>query len=225
MTRAAMMLLCALCALLPTAAFAQDEAASAAAEPASDAPLITLAPHVGVTIPQVFGELGSWPIFGLEVGFLVPFDVGSIVRPLEISIAGHYTAPGASGTGNIETLGESGASYEWELAQQMLMLELVFRWRLRSAGGGSWNAYAFIGPRAYLMESVLTASSGGQPFGEHRETKTQYGLMGGAGGEFLLGPGALFGELRVSGSDLNQTITGDANTGALALSLGYRLFF
>ena len=29
MTRAAMMLLCALCALLPTAAFAQDEAASA----------------------------------------------------------------------------------------------------------------------------------------------------------------------------------------------------
>jgi hypothetical protein len=215
--------LCA--ALLPTSAYAQDESTSAAAEPPADAPLITLAPHIGLTIPQLFGELGSWPIFGLEVGLLVPFDVGSIARPLEISLGAHYTSPGASGTGTIETLGESGASYTWELSQQMLMLELVFKWRLRSAANDSWNAYALIGPRAYLMESVLTAKSGGQDFGEHRETKTQYGIMGGLGGEYLLGPGALFGELRVSGSDMNQTITGDANTGAMALSLGYRLFF
>lgn len=221
------LMIAALCvaALVPAAALAQDEATSTTAEPAAEPPLIALAPHIGVTIPQLFGELGSWPIFGLEVGLLVPFDVGSIARPLEIAVAGHYTAPGASGTGTIETLGEMGASYDWELSQQMLMLELVLRWRLRSAGDDSWNAYAFVGPRAYLMESVLTASSGGQPFGEHRETKSQYGIMGGLGGEYLLGPGALFGELRFSGSDLNQTITGDANTGAMALSLGYRLFF
>ena len=73
----------------------------------------------------------------------------------------------------------------------MLMLELVFKWRLRSAGNDSWNAYALVGPRAYLMESVLTAKSGGEDFGEHRETKTQYGIMGGLGGEYLLGPGGL----------------------------------
>jgi len=44
----------------------------------------------------------------------------------------------------------------------------------------------------------------------------------GGGVEWLLGPGALFGAVKVGFSDLDQRLTGDANTGAAVVDLGYR---
>jgi hypothetical protein len=43
------------------------------------------------------------------------------------------------------------------------------------------------------------------------------------GVEFGLGPGALIGEVLFQYGGLNHKATGDSNTGALNIALGYRL--
>ena len=89
-----------------------------------------------------------------------------------------------------------------------------------------FSVYATAGPRVYLMESVMVATSdSGAALGENRETKTQVGLVFGGGAEYALGPGSLFGALEFGWSDMNQRITGDSNTGAFVVDLGYRLMF
>jgi len=89
--------------------------------------------------------------------------------------------------------------------------------------GAPLSAYAQIGPRVYLMNAVMTASgNGGADFGENEETNTEVGFVVGGGVEWLLGPGALFGAVKVGFSDLDQRLTGDANTGAAVVDLGYR---
>jgi opacity protein-like surface antigen len=199
-------------------------AGEAAAHPAGEKSIV-VAPHIGVTAPQLFSDLGSWPIFGLELGYIMPFNAGSFTRPLQLSFDVMYTAPGATGTGENLHLGEGGASYEWTLKQQMLVLQLGALWRFMPPGEFV-SAYAMVGPRVYLMESVLNASgNGGADFGENRETNTEYGFVLGGGADFAVGPGTLFTTLYFSMSKLDQRITGEANTGALALSAGYRLYF
>lgn len=184
--------------------------------------ILTIAPHVGVVAPQLFSELGSWPVFGLELGVILPFDAGSMIRPLTVAFDVMYTAPGASGRGTDPNLGDAGAGFDWELNQQMLILELTGLWRFMPPGA-PLSAYAQIGPRVYLMNAVMTASgNGGADFGENEESNTEVGFVVGGGVEWLLGPGALFGAVKVGFSDLDQRLTGDANTGAAVVDLGYR---
>jgi hypothetical protein len=98
-------------------------------------------------------------------------------------------------------------------------------WRFMPPGQG-FSAHAIVAPRMYMMETVLEAASNeGSDFGEHRETNSEWGVVLGGGAEFMLGPGALFGTLLVGGSPLDQRITGEANTAAINVDLGYRLFF
>lgn len=192
--------------------------------PASaDSPNFAVGPHVGVTAPQPFGDLNSWPVFGADVGFILPFDVG-MERPLQLGIDASYTRPGATGEGHHPMLGEEGADYEWKLQQQILTLQLTTMWRFMPPGQG-FSAHAIIGPRVYLMESIMEASGNDADFGENRETNTEYGLAVGGGVEYMLGPGAITGTVLVGGSPLDQRITGEANTGAVNLDIGYRLFF
>lgn len=186
---------------------------------------LTVAPHVGVVAPQLFSELGSWPVFGLEIGYILPFDAGSMIRPLTVAFDIMYTAPSASGSGSDPNLGDAGGSFEWTLDQQMLVLELTGLWRFMPPGA-PFSAYAQIGPRVYLMNAVMTASgNGGEDFGQNEETNTEYGFVVGGGVEWTLGPGALFGALEVGYSALDQRLTGDANTGAATVDLGYRFMF
>ncbi len=187
-------------------------------------PMLAVAPHIGVIAPQPFGDLGSWPVFGLDAGYILPFDVGAMERPLQLGIHASYTRPGATGEGTHPMLGEEGADYNWELDQQILTLQLTTMWRFMSPGQGL-SAHALVGPRVYLMESVMEASGNDADFGENTETNTEYGVVFGGGVEFMLGPGALTGTVTVGGSPLDQRITGEANTGAINLDLGYRLFF
>lgn len=183
-----------------------------------------VAPHVGVVVPQLFTDLGSWPVFGLECGYVLPFDAGPFARPLSLSLDVMYTAPGASGSGTDSNLGEDGASYDWELTEQMLIFELAAAWRFMPLGD-AFSAYVQVGPRLYLLESVLTASGNGGDFGEHRETDTNVGFLVAAGLDIQLGPGSLFGALEMGYSGLDQKITGESTTGALNVELGYRLHF
>lgn len=184
----------------------------------------TLAPHVGVLVPQLFSELGSWPIFGLEFGYILPFDVGSMERPLAITLDGMYSQPGSSGSAFEPTLGEEGQNFDWELTQRMVVVELAAQWRFMPAAQGL-SVYGLIGPRLYLLESVVTASSEGSDFGENAETQTHVGMVAGGGVEYPLGPGSLFGALEFGWSDLNTRVTGDSNTGTLVVDLGYRFMF
>lgn len=184
-----------------------------------------LAPHVGVLVPQIFSDLGSWPVFGVEFGYILPFDVGPMIRPLQLALDVMYTQPEASGSGFDADLGDEGADWEWELVQQTLIVELAGLWRFLPPGEG-FSAYGTIGPRLYLMQSEMTASGNdGSSFGENTETKTEVGLMVGGGAEYAFGPGSVFAGLEMGWSDLNTRITGDSNTGALVLDLGYRFMF
>ncbi len=190
-----------------------------------DGPDIAVAPHLGVTAPQPFGDLGSFPTFGLDVGYILPFDVGGMSRPLQIGLELSYTAPGAEDTGTHAMLGESGAGYEWHLRQRMLTTQLNLLWRFMPAGQ-QLSAHAIVAPRLYMMESVLEASgNSGNDFGENRETNSEFGVAIGGGAEYMVGPGAAVGTLLFAMSPLDQRITGDANTGTFNLSVGYRLFF
>lgn len=209
----------------------QDEEAAvrerAERAPPSDHPAsrnsFVLGPQVGFVSPHLFSDLGGWPIFGLEAGYILPFDAGAMRRPLQLSLVAHYTQPGASGSGEDPNLGESGASYEWELTEQMLQLELAALWRFIPPGE-FLSPYATAGPRAYFTRSVLTASGAGADFGEHREGQTRFGFIAGGGLDLAVGPGTIFGTLLFSWSDLSKRVTGDTSTGAITLDLGYRLY-
>ena len=200
-------------------------AASEEAEaPADDPAHYLVVPHVGATVPQLFSDLGTWAVFGLELGYIVPVDVGSFERPLQLAIDVQYTQPSAEGTGIDADLGISGSTYDWELTQRMLILELTAAWRF-AAIDEFLSPWIGLGPRVYLMESVLKGEGNGLDFGENRETKTEYGGVGAVGLDLLLGPGSLYGALEMGYSPLSQTITGESNTGALAFDLGYRFHF
>jgi opacity protein-like surface antigen len=186
---------------------------------------IVLAPHVGVLFPQVASDLGTWPVFGLSAGYILPFDVASFTRPLEVGLDLMYTQPGADGSGTSPNLGEDGADYDWELTQRMLIVELYALYRFM-APGEFISAYAHIGPRAYFMEAEMEATgNGGQDFGTNTQTNDEYGLVFGGGADFAVGPGTIYGALEFGWSNLDQRITGDSNTGAINLDVGYRLYF
>lgn len=191
-------------------------------------PMFAIAPRVGLTAPQPFNDLNSWPVFGADVGVILPVDIAGMERPLQIGVDVSYTRPGAEGDGTHAMLGgpdDGGADYQWELDQQMLTLQLTTMWRFGAPGQG-FGAHAIVGPRIYLMESILNAEGNeGANFGENRETNTEYGVVFGGGVEYELGPGSVVGTLLVGGSPLDQRITGEANTAAFNLDVGYRLFF
>ncbi|MEC9396970.1 MAG: hypothetical protein VX475_05115, partial [Myxococcota bacterium] len=81
-------------AIVPGKAHAQE--VEKRDHPASSKSFV-LGPQIGVVAPQLFSGLGSWPIFGLEAGYILPFNVGSMERPLQLSLVGHFTRPGTEG--------------------------------------------------------------------------------------------------------------------------------
>lgn len=199
-------------------------ASASAGELSTDHPTFAVTPRLGVVAPQPFGDLGSWPAFGLDAGLILPFDVGSMERPLQLDLGAGYTQPGAEGEGHHAMLGEDGANYSWDLTQRMLTVQFSALWRFMPPGQG-FGAHAMVAPRIYLMESVMEAQGNGGDFGENRETNTEYGVLIGGGIEYDLGPGSLAANLLVGGSPLDQRITGESNTAAINIDLGYRFFF
>lgn len=191
----------------------------------SDPPMLAVSPQLGFTAPQPFGELGSFPIFGADVGYILPFDIADFQHPLQVGLEGSFTAPSAEGNGTHAMLGESGAGYEWHMRQRIFTLQLTTMWRFVPPESGV-SPHILFGPRIYMMESVLEASgNSGQDFGENRETNTEVGLAFGAGAEYPIGPGSATGSVVFTRSGLDQRITGEANTGAFNLNVGYRFFF
>src|SRR5262249_43940111 len=115
----------------------------------------------------------------------------------------------------------AGNTYDWELRQKELVLQPTFLYRF------TWLTDAVvpfvgIGPRMYLLESVVRGSSGGQTFQDTKETSTKFGFGIPVGAELPLGPGGLMAELLFQWGPLDHRATGDTHLAAMSLFLGYR---
>lgn len=169
--------------------------------------------QTGLVLPQVQSELGTAVGIELEAGYRV-------WKNLSPFLTLGYSQPSVEGDSSDPRL--TGDGYMTETTQRELTVTLGAFWRFLPAGS-RLNGYAGLGARAWLLETSTEGTSGGESFLENSETSTRYGAAVMGGGEFLLGPGALVGELDVGGSDLPHVITGDVATTAISLTVGYRL--
>jgi len=173
--------------------------------------------HVGLSTGVLFSQLQS----ELGTSFSIKRDGGYAVwRNLSVFGAVAYTQPSVDGDLSDPRLGAS--DYTTSTTQRELTLAVGALWRLFTPGA-PWNAYGGVSARTWLLKTITKGSSGGESFLENQETSTRFGLGATLGGELGIGPGAVFGELDLGGSDLPHAITGDVATTAMAINVGYRL--
>jgi len=161
-----------------------------------------------------FGGLNPFVVGTVEVGYVLPWLNRGIAALVDIS----YTAPSASGEQKDPRV--AGGSYTWELTQHELVIQPTILYRY--TGLGRIVPFVGIGPRIYLMKSVVRGQAGSSVIGETNETSTQIGGGLPLGVEFRLGPGALLAELLFEIGTLDHAITGASHTGGATLNLGYR---
>jgi len=169
-------------------------------------------------IPQPFSTLKTGGGAELELGYLLPF----LGRRLGLSAAlsyGHHTASGEGEDGRLIPDG----TYQWDLTYQELMLSFGVTGRIFPPYAKLANGYLTVGPRLHFLKVQEEASSGGQSFGTNTEQDLRVGVFVLLGGEFYLGPGAIFLEIEYSWVQVKELITGDADGSALRFSLGYRI--
>lgn len=170
--------------------------------------------EVGVIFPQLFNKLATHVAFGLELGYRLP----PLDQRIEIMFAAGYSPPWH----NFDVDRAEG-TYTGELDQQELTFSLGPRFRVMERDS-KWNIPIAAGPRLFLLRSVSNGDRDGEEFMTYKEQSTKLGFFVAVGGEYLLGPGALFLDLDLGWSPLDHEITGDASTGNLTTTLGYRLF-
>lgn len=178
-----------------------DTTAFAAAKVGGIAPFDGLSPFVSV---------------GVEVGYVIP----AVDHRLAIVLDVDYTQPTTTGTEMDPRV--TGGSYTWKLTEQELGIMPVLVYRL--TGMKPVVPYAGIGPRVLLAKSTVQ-DNGAPSIMQTHEQSTRFGVGVPVGAELPLGPGAAIGEVLFQYGTLNHVATGDANTGALSLSVGYRMMF
>jgi len=169
----------------------------------------------GVFLPQLASELGT--AFGIELEGGV-----RVWRRLAPTFSVAFSQPPVTNARDDPRL--TGGSYVAATTQRELTFTVGAYWWFLPEGR-RLNAYAGLGARLYLLETITNGSSGGMPFLENRETSSRFGGVATGGGEYRLGPGAAVLQLALSGSDLPHLVTGDVATTGLSATVGYRLFF
>lgn len=166
-----------------------------------------------------FNGLGPFVIGGVELGYVFGGTNRRIAALLDVT----YTAPNASGSDKeaFDPQRIPGGTYDWELRQKELVFQPTFMYRLTGLTA-TITPYAGIGPRIYLLESVVRGSSGGKPFQDTTEHSTKIGFGIPLGAELALGPGGVFAELHFQWAPLDHQTTGDTQLGGGSLFLGYR---
>lgn len=157
---------------------------------------------------------------GIELGWVFAGTDRSIAALLQVE----YSAPPASGSVTEEGFDPprvADGSYDWELVQKELVFQPTFLYRLTGIHD-SLTPYAGIGPRIYLLESVVRGNAGGETIGDTTEQSTKLGLGVPLGAELALGPGGLLAELLFQWAPFEHDTTGDTHLGGLSLLLGYR---
>lgn len=182
---------------------------------------IVLGIGAGIVVPQAFSRLGSFPIFGLEVGGILP----AAGRRIQLSGGIGYSQPPASGgtTDPRITSGAGGGAYRYNVTQQEYLLELAALFRVFSPGVVV-NPYGKAGLRLLGMHTVVKGDASGSAFGRHTETNFYIGGIAGGGIDFRVGIGTLNLEILADFSDLNARMTGDTNSAFLSFTLGYRFY-
>jgi len=160
--------------------------------------------------------LSPFVAIGLEGGYILPVLDHQLAIVLDVD----YTQPAATG-------GEAdprvmGGTYTWKLTEQELGIMPAVIYRLTTLN--SLIPYGGIGPRLLLARSTVR-DNGAPSIMETHEQSTRIGIGVPLGAELRLGPGSAIGELLIQYGTLNHVSTGDANTGAISLSFGYRMAF
>jgi hypothetical protein len=178
-----------------------------------------LAGKVGGMVP--FSDLGVMATGALELGVVFGGTEQRIAALLDVS----YTVPTADGKGDDSRMQAPGMEddgiYSWELTQKELSFQPTFVFRFTGLAE-PFVPYAGIGPRIYLLESVVEGRAGESKIPENVEQSTGFGFGVPLGCEFELGPGGLLAELLFQWGPLTHDITGDSNLGSASLWLGYR---
>lgn len=170
--------------------------------------------EVGAIFPQPFTALGTHVAFGIELGYRLPmWD-----QRLEIMSAVGFSPPGNDFT---ETRDEG--KYNAEVDQQELTVSLGPRFRFMERSS-PWNVSLAAGGRLFMLRTYSNGSRDGKAFGEYTEQSTEMGFFAALGGEYMLGPGAIFLDIDFGYAKLDHQITGDVNTGNITGTLGYRFF-
>jgi opacity protein-like surface antigen len=190
-----------------------DETITQAA-PARDRGQVLIAAKVGGLFSEPFSKLGASYLVDVELGYALPV----LKHRLAIAIDGAYTAPESSGGGTNPQVASGGAySYNLQQREGILGLTLYYRHQL-----GRVTPYIGVGPRLVLLQSEIDGAAGATPIHTSTEVSTKVGVGVPLGLGIRLGPGDLFVEASLLYAGIDHNITGNSNTGALTISLGYR---
>lgn len=205
-------------------ASAQDDPSGApeSADVAGGGMGLALGLRAQIGFSQVFSDLGVAPAGEIEIGYRIPF----LERRLGVFVAAGYQYTYGDGSGADPRLASTDGTpyphgYSWDLDEHAVIVTLGFLGRIFPESE-ALSPYLWVGPRVYLLMSAIDGEAGGQAFGENTETSTEVGVAGGVGVEYFLGLGPIFGEIEFAWSPLAHDITGDASTGQLGLTVGYR---
>jgi opacity protein-like surface antigen len=186
-------------------------AAPARADEPAESQRVIVGAKVGGIAP--FDGLSPFVSGGIEAGYLLGHGLAVV---LDVD----YTQPTKSSSETDPRV--AGGTYTWKLTQQELGAMPVVLYRLTWVKG--FVPFVGIGPRVLFLKSTVQ-DNGGPTIQKTTETSTKLGLGLPAGAELALGPGHLIGELLIQYGGIDHTATGNGNTAAVSLSLGYRMFF
>ncbi len=178
---------------------------------------------------------GVGPLLGAKIGGLLPFDglqpgyqfgvEGGIILPvlhrgLALGVDVDYAQATTSGTLTDPRVASN--NYTWNINQEFFTIMPVIMYRLTTL---SKLIVPFIGagPRVYMYRSTVYGQAGANAIGQTTEVSTQVGFGVPFGVEIRVGPGGFLAEFLGQWGLLEHTATGDSHSGALGLSLGYRL--
>ncbi len=197
----------------PPAPSAPVEVAAESESPPAKSGLLASA-KLGGFVP--FDGLSPFVSFGVEIGYALPVLDGRLAILLVVD----YTEPTKTGTESDPRV--TGGTYTWKLTEQELGIMPILEYRL--LGMKPVVPYVGIGPRMLLARSTVR-DNGSPTIMETHEQSTAWGVGVPVGAELPAGPGRVIGELLLQYGSLNHVATGDANTGAASLSVGYRITF
>ncbi|MDD9944310.1 MAG: hypothetical protein OXU20_24920 [Myxococcales bacterium] len=167
-----------------------------------------------------FNGLDPFVQVGVELGWLF----GGTNRQIAAMLQVEYAVPPASGQVTEDGFDPErvpGGSYKWELTQKELVFQPTFMYRLTFLSD-TIIPYAGIGPRLYLLETVVNADANGERIGDTFERSTKFGVGVPLGAELALGPGGLFAELLFQWGPFKHDTTGETHLAGGTFFLGYR---
>ncbi|MDH5672436.1 MAG: hypothetical protein OEZ06_09830 [Myxococcales bacterium] len=178
-----------------------------------------LAGKVGGGVP--FNNLDLDIAGALEIGYLFSRTGHSLGVLIDVS----YFVPQSEGQNldtrltDVSAMGDGG--YGWHAWQKELSIQPTLLYRLAMLSK-SVVPYVGIGPRVYLLETVVDGKAGDESFPISREVSTKFGFGVPLGAEVTLGPGGVIAELLFQWGPLKHDITGNTHLASATLWVGYR---